>query len=731
MQSPLSTGTVLQNRYRLVEVLGQGGFGRTYLAEDQSRFNERCALKEFMPPANDYGSDKGRELFQREAAVLYQVDHPQIPKFQATFEEQGRIFLVQDYVEGPTYRQVLEGRSQSDTPDQAKTFTDSEIQHLLHQILPVLSYIHGLGIVHRDISPDNIILRDRDQMPVLIDFGVVKDLASRVYASDDANATLVQPTTVGKSGYAPSEQIQTGRAYPSSDLYALAATAVVLLTGKEPQTLFDGSELRWNWQPHAEVSPVLATVLDTMLIHQPGQRYASANEVLQALSQGNPVSGGNITVVSDDAAGGDSAGPQSQSSPAYPVPQTAPRSPNSVGSGPASTAKTVAFGRPAPKTEALGLGSTSAAGSSGDNVPRAADDDMSARSLWDDPWSVTAVGIGLVVVTGFASWALVNWLLRPQPESPVANPSPTAIATSSPTPTPSASASATPTPIVRRETFTQALELRPGIPVQDEGVLKSNQTLVYRFYGERSQELEMRISGPGVVATLRTSNGGSLGPGTEKVRQWKGALPVPSSYEIELRTVEGQAESKFTIFTQLSAAPNRAIPLPDPDVTITPSVTPTPVPTPSITPRPTPTPTPTPQPTPTPTPTSTPQPTPTPTPQPTPTPTPTSTPQPTTPTPTPQLTPQPTPQNQSFQGVVSAARSETRSLTIQTNQTVQVSFRSPAAQVTVYGPEGNPIPSVVNHRDGTVSFKAPTSGAYQFEVKTDVETDFNLQVNVQ
>ena len=412
MQPPLSDGTVLQSRYRLVGILGQGGFGRTYLAEDQGRFNERCALKEFMPPANAYASDKGRELFRREASVLYQINHPQIPRFQATFEDENRVFLVQDFVEGPTYRQLLTQRSQ-----QGEAFTDSEVQHLLEQLLPVLSYLHGLGIVHRDIAPDNIILRERDSLPVLIDFGVVKELASRIYDSD---ATVVQATTVGKSGFSPSEQIQSGRAYPSSDLYALAATAAVLLTGREPQELFDDRELRWNWRSYAQVAPGLATVLDTMLSHQPGQRYASAHEALQALEQ----EGGTAAlIVPTPMPGG--AVPMPQTPAAYPVPQTSPRSPNTRTN---SQMKTVAIGRAAPVTEAVGRG-----GGYNDDIPRAADDDKEARSLWDDPLAVILSGIGLGLVTGVASWALVNWLLRPQSETPVAEPSPSAIACGDPT----------------------------------------------------------------------------------------------------------------------------------------------------------------------------------------------------------------------------------------------------------------------------------------------------------
>lgn len=227
MQPPILIGTVLQNRYRIIQILGQGGFGRTYLAEDQRRFNELCAIKELIPTTTgSFAWEKAQELFHREAAILYQIENPQIPKFREKFEQDQRLFLVQDYVAGKTYRDIL-------TQRQALTqaFTESEVLQLIVSLLPVLEHIHGRGIIHRDISPDNIILRDSDSKPVLIDFGVVKELATRLQSPEMTTPV----TTVGKLGYAPSEQMQTGRAYASSDLYALAVTAIVLLTGKKHQ----------------------------------------------------------------------------------------------------------------------------------------------------------------------------------------------------------------------------------------------------------------------------------------------------------------------------------------------------------------------------------------------------------------------------------------------------------------------------------------------------------------
>ena len=275
-------------RYRIVRELGHGGFGRTYLAEDLNRFNESCVLKEFAPQVQGtYALQKAEELFEREAGILYKLQHPQIPKFREMFRvkqgNKGLLFLVQDFVVGQTYHALLQERKR-----QGLRFNEAEVTQLLLQILPVLEYIHSLGVIHRDISPDNLILRNTDGLPVLIDFGGVKQVAATVASqfvgSSPAGGISAYATRLGKVGYAPAEQMQGGIVYPHSDLYALAATALVLLTGKEPQQLIDPNTLTWNWRQEISLSPTLGSVLDRMLQSFPHERLASAREVLQALT---------------------------------------------------------------------------------------------------------------------------------------------------------------------------------------------------------------------------------------------------------------------------------------------------------------------------------------------------------------------------------------------------------------------------------------------------------------
>jgi len=288
MTNPIYPGITLSNHYRIVRELGHGGFGRTYLAEDAHRFNEPCVLKEFAPQVQgSYALQKSEELFEREAGVLYKLKHNQIPNFRELFRvnisDRGYLFLVQDYVPGQTYRFLLDARKR-----QGLHFIEAEINQLLIQLLPVLEYTHSLGVIHRDISPDNLILRSSDGMPVLIDFGGVKQVAATAESLFvETNSTPAPATRIGKLGYAPVEQMQMGIVYPHSDLYALAATVLVLLTGKEPHQLIDSHTLNWNWRSQCSVSPNLALVLDKMLAHGPSDRFSSAREVLLALS-GNP-----------------------------------------------------------------------------------------------------------------------------------------------------------------------------------------------------------------------------------------------------------------------------------------------------------------------------------------------------------------------------------------------------------------------------------------------------------
>ncbi len=277
---PLNSGEILVNRYRIISQLGQGGFGRTYLAEDLIHSHQKCVVKEFAPQVEEPEElKKAKELFDREADVLRQLKHSQIPGFHSSLQPKlgtkDFFFLVQDYVDGDTYFDLSVKKQ-----EQGEKFTEAEVIELLKNILPVLSYIHAKDVIHRDISPDNLMLRRSDNLPVLIDFGAVKQLpASKGFWFTQLAANR---TILGKKGYAPEEQLRQGKVFPSSDLYSLAVTALVLVTGKEPQKLYDSYQGNWRWG-EIKISPQFASILKKMLSYKPSDRYPLAEQVLKDL----------------------------------------------------------------------------------------------------------------------------------------------------------------------------------------------------------------------------------------------------------------------------------------------------------------------------------------------------------------------------------------------------------------------------------------------------------------
>ena len=526
MQPPLPFGTLLQDRYCVVQILGQGGFGRTYLAEDQGRFNERCAIKEFVPQqGEDHFSSKATQLFQREATTLYQIQHPQIPQFRATFELEQRLFLVQDYVEGMSYQDLLNQRRSQNSP-----FSEAEVRQFLQQMLPVLAHIHAKGIIHRDISPDNIILRNLDRLPVLIDFGVVKEVVTRMQMMDTTHPV----TTVGKPGYAPSEQMQSGRAYPSSDLYALAVTAVVLLTLRDPQDLFDDVNLTWHWQQYTTVSPGFAQVLNKAMSYRPGDRYQSVSEMAQALG-----------------AAGNLASPVAPFLPTTPPP-TAPKAP------PPSQMQTMAVGRPYQATTAAPPPTTTAPPPTGEKsrsaIPSVLDDDEG--SVWENPWAVAALAIGLALVAGIGGWGLVTAVNRNQsqtpstPEPPTLTLDPDLGNTSPPTPAP-APVDPEPAPAVEPVEYNQSLVLRAGESTTVEGTLNANETVNYRVEAQAEQTLLAQLQSEGVLMTVLAPNGNPPDGQAREVLGWTGTLEFTGEHTIQLSPAEGVEDSNYSLTVSL------------------------------------------------------------------------------------------------------------------------------------------------------------------------------------
>ena len=263
-------GKILGSRYKVIEYIAKGGFGKTYLAEDtQLPGKNKCVVKQLYPSGEDSKLlAVARRLFYTEASTLHILGHhEQIPKLLAYFEEEEKFYLVQQYIKGQTLVQKL---------ITAQAWTESQVIELLKDGLNVLQFIHSQGVIHRDVKPDNLIRRDSDNKLVLVDFGTVKEV---LHGQANANQLTV---AVGTQGYMPIEQAR-GKPLPASDLYALGAIGIQALTGIVPIDLEDDQEGELIWESLANVSPQLAQVLTQMTKYQPDERYQSATEVLQAL----------------------------------------------------------------------------------------------------------------------------------------------------------------------------------------------------------------------------------------------------------------------------------------------------------------------------------------------------------------------------------------------------------------------------------------------------------------
>ncbi|MGL5080824.1 MAG: protein kinase domain-containing protein [Microcoleaceae cyanobacterium] len=269
---------VLRNRYRIVKSLGRGGFGATFLATDLSLpGNPKCVVKQLRPSSQSKRMlEMARELFQREAKTLGKIgDHPQIPRLLDYFAGKHQFYLVQEFVDGVNLKQDVQ---------QSGPYTEQQAREFLQEILPVLSYVHSQEVIHRDIKPANILRRQQDHQLVLIDFGAVKDQVHQVTQASSGETAFTN-FAIGTSGFAPPEQMALRPVY-ASDIYALGMTCIYLLTGKSPNVLeHDPTTGVVQWRSLVGVSDAFAQILQKSLEMFVGNRYASAQEMLEALTQ--------------------------------------------------------------------------------------------------------------------------------------------------------------------------------------------------------------------------------------------------------------------------------------------------------------------------------------------------------------------------------------------------------------------------------------------------------------
>ncbi|MEX1322907.1 MAG: protein kinase, partial [Synechococcaceae cyanobacterium] len=247
------TGELIGDRYRLEQQLGDGPQGSVWRGCDQLAADAPVVLRQLGP---EHDQRRALELWGRLQGML----HPQVPRLGAAISHNGSLWLVREWQAGRTFAELLAARGQ-----RQMVFGAGEVLLLLRQLLPVLAVLHGQQLVHGDLCPANLLRRDSDGLPVLLDYGLVAGVAA------------VTP------GYGPPQLASGQRPEPWMDFHALGVTALVLLSGDPPERLLDPASMAWRWPASLAEEPGLRAALERLLATDPGHRYGSAAEALTAL----------------------------------------------------------------------------------------------------------------------------------------------------------------------------------------------------------------------------------------------------------------------------------------------------------------------------------------------------------------------------------------------------------------------------------------------------------------
>ena len=269
-----NTPLLLKDRYIAIKLLGQGGFGRTFLAIDtHPSTRQPCVIKQlFQPTQLPHHSEKVIDLFQQEAHQLNKLgQNAHIPSLFDHFQQDSRHYLIQEFIDGQDLQQAIK---------QGKPYSQRKVLQLLRKVLPTLNFIHQNKVIHRDIKPANIICRQQDRELFLVDLGAAKQ------ATD--TALVKTGTVIGSAEYTAPEQAK-GKAVFASDIYGLGTTCLHLMTHMSPFDLFDSGIYTWVWRDYL-LNPVdddFAQIIDKMIQPATNHRYQSVAELqadLAALS---------------------------------------------------------------------------------------------------------------------------------------------------------------------------------------------------------------------------------------------------------------------------------------------------------------------------------------------------------------------------------------------------------------------------------------------------------------
>lgn len=262
-------GSILGRRYQIIQNLGREEVGKTYLAKDlQIDGDARCVVEQLSPNCD---SEKTWQIVKRyllnEIVVLERLgDHPQIPQFYGYFVEERQFYLVREYIDGDNLEQQVE----------RKIFDEASTIYLIQDTLRILDFIHKTNVVHRNVRPVHLIKRKNNNTFVLINFGAIEEIES---TKINLEGEFIRDSPWENCFYNAPEQ-KAGDYNFSSDLYALAKTAVYALTGRSPQELESSN---YRWQEQCQISARLEAILTKMMAERVEQRYLNALEVLYDL----------------------------------------------------------------------------------------------------------------------------------------------------------------------------------------------------------------------------------------------------------------------------------------------------------------------------------------------------------------------------------------------------------------------------------------------------------------
>ena len=291
MSTRIQQDTIVRQRYKITQHIGEGGFGDTYLAIDLDFPGQRQCIVKHLSPHNPSPEILAiaQRLFKTEAKCLSRLgEHNQIPRLYSYFEEDGQFYLVQEFIQGHNLTQEFQP---------GEKWTEAETVKFLLELLEILTVVHKQNTIHRDLKPDNIMRRDSDGKLVLIDFGAVKEVVT-VDKKGQTNSTVA----IGTSSYMPPEQAK-GKPGKYSDIYAVGMLGIQALTGLKSKELPEDSEsLQQLWQDlDIKVSSNLKSALNNMVSYQYKERYQDAVEAREAfiLQATKVINQGEITNYSE------------------------------------------------------------------------------------------------------------------------------------------------------------------------------------------------------------------------------------------------------------------------------------------------------------------------------------------------------------------------------------------------------------------------------------------------